>query len=107
MSSARAVTFRILPGPLLQSWQSQTRPSFARLTSGLFLPLGERGRSAPRLSCFRGTAVLAEVHSVGLACEVGKQRILVERPPSNSEVSLGRAVPKTTHPLLPGSLNCP
>lgn len=67
-----------------QSWLSQTSPSFAPQTSGLFLLQGERGRSALRLSCFRGTAVLAKVHSIGLPWEVGKQWTLVERPLSRS-----------------------
>lgn len=76
------------------SWLSQTRPSFAPQTSGPFLLLGERGRSAPRLSCFRGTAVLAKVHSIGLPWEVGKQWMLVERPPPQVRgIFRGRVVP--------------
>lgn len=60
----RAVVFRIwLDTCLGLSVGSQTRPSFAPQTSGRFLILVERGRSAPRLLCFRGTAVLAKVHS--------------------------------------------
>lgn len=60
----RAVVFRIRLDPYLGlSVGSQTRPSFAPQTSGRFLILVERGRSAPRLLCFRGTAVLAKVHS--------------------------------------------